>query len=186
MVSRGGYDEEDARVQGTLVEPRATNPDGRRVYVTPEVLRGHMIYLFDRQIQYQQELDVNRVNFLPDRVDYELGSGIPPRWWRVDARRLWYCYQTVLMATRIYLVSYFRQKIDEEGTDDDLLTVDLSTVDERIEVKCGKNPRWNTVDEVHESINTIGVAPLKEQCDLELPNLILERLGSAYRRGGLW
>lgn len=179
--------------QATLVVP-----DERRAYVTPEEMREHMITLFDAQRAHERRLS-GVVHFQPSKVDYNLGLEGSVREYP-EATRLWLYYHDVLLATHYHLLGLFDHSGREEGTDEDVLVLDHASITERL--RQGNRgslewrgylgtPVWNTVDEVYESINSIGAKSLREQRDRHQQDARQRRKGNHplsfvewCRRGG--
>lgn len=166
MESRGVSDEEGIRVQGTMMEPKAANPDKRRVYVTPEKMREHMITLFDRQIEEERELDLDSVQFFPDRVDADLSASFAEQ--SSEEARNVICFVNVLSVARTYLMGcceHGMQGLPEEVADDDIRVLDSWHIGKRgWDAVCIEGPSYGTTKEVYQSIESIRVVSFRDQC----------------------
>lgn len=141
-------------------------PDGRRVYVGPEKMRDEMIELFDAQRAYGQRLGAmsTHVRFQPDTVLYRLGNLVPEHSY-TEKTRLWLYYRDVLRAAHYHLLYFIEQSRSEEVSEEDVDILDHAAVTARLHQGDRRSPSWNTVDEVYESIRSIGVMSLREQRD---------------------
>ncbi|EXM15919.1 hypothetical protein FOTG_15770 [Fusarium oxysporum f. sp. vasinfectum 25433] len=142
-------------------EVSLTEPDRRRVYLTPKQMRQNLIRLFDAQWESGRRIHLKSVRFYPQKVTYTLGNVLSPE--TVDEPiRLW-CFYCDTLEAGLQQVADCRRR-GMQGMPENALVLDPRDLIDVYRQQSGEIC-WNSPKDVRQRILSIKTVLLREECD---------------------